>query len=158
MSVIDTLEIADELSRDGVFSREQAERLARLSGRAATDALASKEDIASLRSDIAALRGELGAFKSEIASEFARSRRESDQKIAESRADLQRTIAETRATLEESIARARADLEHAILLNRREIEVRIHEVNKETMKWMTGMLLTHGVAVIGVTVALIRLL
>jgi hypothetical protein len=125
MTVIDTLEIADELSRDGVFTREQPERLARLSGRAATETLASKDDIAILRAEITALRGEIAGFKAEVATEFARTR---------------------------------ADLEHAILVSRREVEVRILEVNKETMKWITGMLLTHGVAVIGVTVALIRLL
>ncbi|MDF2782371.1 MAG: hypothetical protein K0S96_2176, partial [Geminicoccaceae bacterium] len=42
MAIVDTLGIADELARDGVFSREQAERLARVSGRAATEALATK--------------------------------------------------------------------------------------------------------------------
>ena len=45
MAIVDTLGIADELARDGVFSREQAERLARVSGRVAVDALVTEADL-----------------------------------------------------------------------------------------------------------------
>ena len=37
--MINTLEIADELAEGGVFTRDQAERLARVSAKAAGDAL-----------------------------------------------------------------------------------------------------------------------
>jgi hypothetical protein len=118
MGVIDTLGIADELAQDGVFTREQAERLARVSGRAATEALATKSDIDALRADIA-------SFK----------------------ADLERAVAQTRS-----------DLEHAILVSRRELEVEIQAVNRDTIKWFAGILLAHGIAVIAVTVTLVKLL
>ena len=57
MAIVDTLGIADELARDGVFSREQAERLARVSGRAATETLVTKN----LESALALLRKDLEA-------------------------------------------------------------------------------------------------
>ena len=63
MAIVDTLGIADELARDGVFSREQAERLARVSGRAATEALVTKADLetvtTAIRTEIALLRKDL---------------------------------------------------------------------------------------------------
>jgi hypothetical protein len=43
--MINTLEIADELAEGGVFTRDQAERLARVSAKAAGDALATKNDL-----------------------------------------------------------------------------------------------------------------
>ena len=97
IGVIDTLAIADELAQDGVFTREQAERLARVSGRAATEALATKSDIDAIRADIA-------GFRTEIVNELTRTR-----------ADLERAIAETRADLERAIVQTRSDLEHSIL-------------------------------------------
>jgi hypothetical protein len=118
VAIVDTLGIADELARDGVFSREQAERLARVSGRVATEALATK-------ADIKAIRSEIGRLRDEIVSE---------------------------------IARTRTDLKHAILVNRRELEVQNQVVNRETIKGVTGILLAHGIAVIGVTVTLVKLL
>ena len=129
MAVIDTLAIADELAQDGVFTREQAERLARVSGRAAIEALATKSDIATIRADIA-------TFRTEIVNELTR----------------------TRTDLERAIAHTRSDLEHSILLNRREHDVEIQAINRETIKWVTGILLAHGIAVIGVTVTLVKLL
>jgi predicted nucleic acid-binding Zn-ribbon protein len=140
MGVIDTLGIADELAQDGVFTREQAERLARVSGRAATEAVATKSDIDALRVDIA-------SFKTEVVGEFTRTR-----------ADLERAIAETRADLERMIAQTRSDLEHSILLSRRELQVEIQTVNRDTIKWFAGILLAHGIAVIAVTVTLVKLL
>ncbi len=136
MAIVDTLGIADELARDGVFSREQAERLARVSGRAATEALATKSDIDGIRGDIDGIRGEISSFRAEIISEFAR----------------------TRADLERSIAQTRTGLEHSILVNRRELDLQIQVVNRETIKWVTSILLAHGIAVIGVTVTLVKLL
>jgi hypothetical protein len=56
------------------------------------------------------------------------------------------------------MAQMRTDLEHAIVVNRRELEVQIQVVNRETIKWVTGILLAHGIAVIGVTVTLVKLL
>jgi hypothetical protein len=140
MGVIDTLGIADELAQDGVFTREQAERLARVSGRAATETLATKSDIDALRVDIA-------GFRTEVVGEFTRTR-----------AELERAIAETRADLERALAQTRSDLEHAILLNRRELQVEIQTVNRDTIKWFAGILLAHGIAVVGVTVTLVKLL
>jgi hypothetical protein len=43
--MIDTLQIADELADGGVFTRDQAERLARVSARTAGEALATKTDL-----------------------------------------------------------------------------------------------------------------
>jgi hypothetical protein len=140
MALIDTLAIADELAQGGVFTREQAERLARVSGRAVTEALATKSDIAAIRADIA-------AFRTDVVNELTRTR-----------ADLERAIAETRADLERAIAQTRSDLEHSILLNRRELDVKIEVVNRDTVKWVAGILLAHGIAVIGVTVTLVKLL
>jgi uncharacterized membrane-anchored protein YhcB (DUF1043 family) len=151
MGVIDTLGIADELAQDGVFTREQAERLARVSGRAATETLATKSDIDALRVDIA-------GFRTEVVGEFTRTRAELERAIAETRADLERAIAETRADLERALAQTRSDLEHAILLNRRELQVEIQTVNRDTIKWFAGILLAHGIAVVGVTVTLVKLL
>ena len=134
MAVIDTLGIADELARDGIFSREQAERLARVSGRAATEALATK-------ADIDAIRGDLANFRTELLAELGRTR-----------ADLGRAIAETRGHLERAITQTRSDLERSGLVNRRELDLQIQAINRDTIKWTTGILLAHGIAVIGVTV------
>ena len=151
MAVVDTLGIADELARDGIFSREQAERLARVSARAGNEALATK-------TDIGALRGDLANFRTELLGELGRTRAELERAIAETRAELERAIAETRAELERSIAQTRSDLEHSGLVNRRELELQIQIVNRDTIKWTTGILLAHGIAVIGVTVTLVKLL
>jgi len=121
MAVIDTLGIAEDLAKDGVLTREQAERLARMSAKAATEGLATKADIGTIRSDMAALRTDLF-----------------DE-------------------LERSIARTRTDLD-SIVVNRREVEVQIQTAVKEVVKWVAGILLTHGIAVIGVTVTLVKLL
>jgi predicted regulator of Ras-like GTPase activity (Roadblock/LC7/MglB family) len=43
--MINTLEIADELAEGGVFTRDQAERLARISAKAAGNALATNNDL-----------------------------------------------------------------------------------------------------------------
>jgi hypothetical protein len=68
-----------------------------VSGRAATEALATKSDIDAIRADIA-------GFRTEIVNELTRTR-----------ADLERAIAETRADLERAIVQTRSDLEHSIL-------------------------------------------
>jgi hypothetical protein len=61
--VIDTLQIADELADGGVFTRDQAERLARLSVKAAGEALVTKADLGAteraLRSDMALMESRL---------------------------------------------------------------------------------------------------
>ena len=100
MAVIDTLEIAEELARDGVFSREQAERLARVSARTASGALVIKAD------------------------------------------------------LESAIGLLRKDLESL----RIEFDAKLQAVAKDLVKRFAGILLAHGIAVIGVAVALISLL
>ena len=118
MAVDDPLGIADELARDGVFSREQAERLARVSGRAAIEALVTKADLApettAIRTDITGLR---------------------------------------RATL---------DLRNVIGANgallRSEFDAKLQATAKELVKWFAGTLLAHGIAVIGVTVTLVKVL
>jgi hypothetical protein len=84
MAVVDTLGIADELARDGIFSREQAERLARV--------------------------------------------------------DLRQAI----------------DANGALL--RSEFDARLQATAKDLVKWFAGILLAHGIAVIGVTVTLVKLL
>jgi hypothetical protein len=118
VAVIDTLEIADELARDGVFTREQAERLARISARAAAEALVTKADLESgvsaVRADIAALRRDMEAL--------------------------------------------RRDMEGNTTLLRHEFEARLQSALKEQVKWFSGILLAHGITVIGVTVALVKLL
>ncbi|MGH6920415.1 MAG: hypothetical protein ACREJ0_22240 [Geminicoccaceae bacterium] len=160
--MIDTLGIADELAQDGVFTREQAERLARVSGRAATETLATKSDIDALRVEIAGFRtevvGEFSRTRAELEHAIAETRADLERAIAETRADLERAIAETRADLERALAQTRSDLEHAILLNRRELQVEIQTVNRDTIKWFAGILLAHGIAVVGVTVTLVKLL
>lgn len=98
--MIDTLAMADELAKDGVFSRDQAERLARVSTVGATENLVTK-------------------------------------------ADLQN---------------AKGDLENALQVAKAELEAVIHKTTKETIKWFAGIMVTHGVAVIAVTVALVKLL
>ena len=104
MAVIDTLEIADELARDGVFTREQAERLARISARTAAEALVTKTD------------------------------------------------------LERAVTLLRKDIETNTALLRNEFEARLQAMAKELIKWFAGIMLAHGVTVIGVTVALVKLL
>jgi len=104
MAIVNTLEIADEPSRDGVFTREQAERLARISARTAGETLATK-------------------------------------------ADLQQATESLRARIDSSTA-----------LLRNEFEAKLQAMAKELIKWFAGILLAHGIAVIGVTVALMKLL
>ena len=47
---MNSLQIADELAEGGVITRDQAERLARVSAKAAGDALATKNDLSLLES------------------------------------------------------------------------------------------------------------
>jgi hypothetical protein len=122
MAAIDTLGIADELAQGGVFSREQAERLARVGWRAASEALATKSD----------LENETTAVKTEIAL---------------LRKDLEQTGADLASKIEASTA-----------LLRNEFEARLQAMAKELVKWFAGIMLAHGIAVIGVTVTLVKLL
>ena len=122
MAIVDTLGIADELARDGVFSREQAERLARVSGRAATEALVTKADLETVTT---AIRTEIALLRSE---------------------------------LEANMALLRRELEANTALLRNEFEARLQATAKELIKWFAGILLAHGIAVIGVTVTLVKLL
>ena len=48
--MMNTLQIADELAEGGVFTRDQAERLARVSAKAAGEALATRTDLDRLQS------------------------------------------------------------------------------------------------------------
>ena len=43
-------------------------------------------------------------------------------------------------------------------LLRNEFEARLQAMAKELVKWFAGILLAHGIAVIGVTVTLVKLL
>ena len=122
MAVVDTLGIADELARDGVFSREQAERLARVSGRAAMEALVTKADLAT---EATAIRTEITGL----------------------RRDLEHTALDLRNVI---------DANGALL--RSEFDAKLQATAKELVKWFASILLAHGIAVIGVTVALVKLL
>jgi hypothetical protein len=137
MAIVDTLGIADELARDGVFSREQAERLARVSGRAATETLVTKAD---LETAIALLRKDLEANTALLRNE-----------IAANTAVLRNEIAANMAALRNEIAANTAVL-------RNEFEARLQGVAKELVKWFAGIMLAHGIAVIGVAVTLVKLL
>jgi hypothetical protein len=66
--MIDTLQIADELADGGVFTRDQAERLARLSAKAAGEALATKADLNATES---AIKADLRATETSLRSEMA---------------------------------------------------------------------------------------
>jgi len=133
MAIVDTLGIADELARDGVFSREQAERLARVSGRAATEALVTKADLETVTT---AIRTEIALL----------------------RKDLEQTSADLRKAAEANTALLRRELEANTALLRNEFEARLQAMAKELVKWFAGILLAHGIAVIGVTVTLVKLL
>jgi hypothetical protein len=122
MAVVDTLGIADELARDGIFSREQAERLARVSGRAATDALVTKADLAT---ETTAIRTEIMVL----------------------RRDLEHTADDLRQAI---------DANGALL--RSAFDARLQATAKDLVRWFAGILLAHGIAVIGVTVTLVKLL
>ena len=133
MAIVDTLGIADELARDGVFSREQAERLARVSGRAATEALVTKADLETVTT---AIRTEIALL----------------------RKNLEQTSADLRKAAEANTALLRKELEANTALLRNEFEARLQAMAKELVKWFAGILLAHGIAVIGVTVTLVKLL
>jgi len=133
MAIVDTLGIADELARDGVFSREQAERLARVSGRAATEALVTKADLETVTT---AIRTEIALL----------------------RKDLEQTSADLRKAAEANTTLLRRELEANTALLRNEFEARLQAMAKELVKWFAGILLAHGIAVIGVTVTLVKLL
>ena len=120
--MIDTLEIADELSRDGVFSREQPERLARISARTAAEALITKIEF---EAGLAAIRSDIASFRVEVASGMQALRRE---------------------------------LETNTTLLRHEFEAKLQGAKKEQIKLFSGIMLAHGLTVIGVTGALVRLL
>jgi len=133
VAIVDTLWIADELARDGVFSREQAERLARVSGRAASEALVTKADLEAVTNSIKA-------------------------EIALVRKDLERTSIDLRNIAESNMALLRNELGSNTALLRNEFEARLQATAKELIKWFAGILLAHGIAVIGVTVTLLKLL
>jgi len=133
VAIVDTLGIADELARDGVFSREQAERLARVSGRAASEALVTKADLEAVTNSIRA-------------------------EIALVRKDLERTSIDLRNIAESNMALLRNELGSNTALLRNEFEARLQATAKELIKWFAGILLAHGIAVIGVTVTLLKLL
>jgi len=144
VAIVDTLGIADELARDGVFSREQAERLARVSGRAASEALVTKADLEavtnSIRAEIALVRKDLERTSIDL------------RNIAES------NMALLRNELESNRALLRNELGSNTALLRNEFEARLQATAKELIKWFAGILLAHGIAVIGVTVTLLKLL
>ena len=133
MAIVDTLGIADELARDGVFSREQAERLARVSGRPATEALVTKAD--------------LETVTTAIRTEFALLRK-----------DLGLTSADLRKAADANMALLRNEIEANTALLRNGFEARLQATAKELVKWFAGTLLAHGIAVVGVTVTLVKLL
>jgi hypothetical protein len=122
VAIVDTLGIADELARDGVFSREQAERLARVSGRAVTETLVTKAD---LETAAAAIKSEFALLRKDV---------------------------------EAHTALLRSELEARTDLLRNEFEARLQAMAKELIKWFAGIMLAHGIAVIGVTVTLVKLL
>jgi hypothetical protein len=77
--MIDTLQIAEELAEGGVFTRHQAERLARVSVRTAGEALVTKADLSAtenaLKADLSAteagLRADLRAVENSVRSDMA---------------------------------------------------------------------------------------
>ena len=62
--LFDTLELTKALQPS--FTPEQAEALVYALGRASTDQLASKSDIAELRGEIAIVKGDISALKGDI--------------------------------------------------------------------------------------------
>jgi len=166
MAIVDTLGIADELARDGVFSREQAERLARVSGRAATEALVTKADLetaaTAIRTEIALLRKDLeqttAGLRTAAEANTALLRSELESNVALLRSELEANMAQLRSELEANVALLRSGLEASTALLRNEFEARLQATAKELVKWFAGILLAHGIAVIGVTVTLVKLL
>ncbi len=74
---LERIEVAGQ-ARDGVFSREQAERLARLGARAAGDALVTKAD---LEAATAAIRTEIALLRKDVETNTALLRQEFDAKL-----------------------------------------------------------------------------
>jgi 2,3-bisphosphoglycerate-independent phosphoglycerate mutase len=155
MAIVDTLGIADELARDGVFSREQAERLARVSGRAATEALVTKAD---LETAATAIRTEIALLRKDLEQTIADLRTAAEANTALLRSEIESNVALLRSELESNVALLRSGLEASTALLRNEFEARLQATARELVKWFAGILLAHGIAVIGVTVTLVKLL
>jgi hypothetical protein len=145
--MIDTLQIADQLAEGGVFTRDQAERLARVSVRTAGEALVTKADLSAtesalkadlsgtesaLRGEISALRGDLGATESALRGE-----------IGALKVDLRATEAAIRSDM-------------ALMESR--LETVLERGQKRLVMWFAGIMVMHATAVIGLTVGLIKLL
>lgn len=155
MAIVDTLGIADELARDGVFSREQAERLARVSGRAATEALVTKADLETVTT---AIRTEIGLLRKDLEQASADLRKAAEANTALLRSEFEANMALLRSELESNAALLRNEIKANTALLRNEFEARLQGMAKELVKWFAGILLAHGIAVIGVTVTLVKLL
>ena len=72
-----------------------------------------------------------------------------------------RTAAEalvTKTDLERAVTLLRKGIETNTALLRNEFEARLQAMVKELIKWFAGIMLAHGVTVIGGTVALVKLL
>jgi hypothetical protein len=145
--MIDTLQIADQLAEGGVFTRDQAERLARVSVRTAGEALVTKADLSATES---ALRADLSATESALRGEISALRGD----LGATESALRGEIGALKVDLRATEAAIRSDM--ALMESR--LETVLERGQKRLVMWFAGIMVMHATAVIGLTVGLIKLL
>jgi class 3 adenylate cyclase len=98
------------------------------------------------------------AVTTAVRTEIALLRKDLEQTRVDLASKIDANAALLRSELESSTTLLRHQLEASTALPRNEFEARLQAMAKELVKWFAGIMLAHGIAVIGVTVTLVKLL
>lgn len=154
---IDTLKFARKLT-DAGLDRSVAEAIVEGLSEADTSDLATRSDLGETRSDLLA---SIVDTRTDLQASIAETRSDLQASIAETRSDLQASIAETRSDLQASIADTRLDLQTRIAATKSELQASISAVQvdlAETKAELLRFMLVQAVAIVGLTVTLVKLL
>jgi len=154
-----------------------AEALERLEHRPLPDNVATSEQLREtelrLQKEIEQVRHETELIRAELKQDIEQVRAELKQDIEQVRAELKQDIEQVRAELKQDIAALHADLEKRtgeldvkIEQVRAELNVKIEQVRADlgrdierikadTLKWVAGLLVVQGAAVVGAITALV---
>jgi hypothetical protein len=156
----DTLKLARRLEAAG-FSTAQAQGAAEALADTLTAGLATQADLAALRSELregdAALQAEIAALRSEVRegdgalrAEIAALRSELREGDATLRAEMREGDATLRAEMREMELRLRADMS--------EVRADMASLRAELVKWVVGVGIAIGGAILSATLTLLHLL